>query len=59
VAYGAHAGREVADPTGWIWHCIVFFLDLMELWWSEPKVWWRREMKISINKVVSRGSGNW
>jgi hypothetical protein len=31
VAYGVNAGTEVADPIGWIWHCIVFFLDLTEL----------------------------
>jgi hypothetical protein len=59
VAYGAYARREVADPIGWIWRRIVFFLDLMELRRSEPEVWRRREMRISVNKAVPRGSSIW
>ncbi|KAK1668617.1 hypothetical protein QYE76_056776 [Lolium multiflorum] len=49
--------REVVDSSSQIWHRNVFFLDLMELRRSKPKVWRRREMRISINKAGSGGSG--
>jgi hypothetical protein len=58
VVYGVHGGRDVADPSGRIWHYIIFFLCLMELRWSESEVWRRREMEISVNKAVSGGFGS-
>jgi hypothetical protein len=55
VAFDEYAGSEVADPIGWIWRRVVFFLDFMELRRSESEVRWRRETRISVNKAVSRG----
>jgi hypothetical protein len=57
MAYGAHAGREVADLIGQIWHCLAPLLFLVELRWSELEMRRWREAKISINKAVLGGSG--
>lgn len=57
VAYGADAGREVADLIGRIWHWLVFLLCFIVLRWSESEMWRRRETKISVNKAVSGGFG--
>jgi hypothetical protein len=38
VPFGVDAGREAVDLSSQIWHRYVFFLDLMALRRSEPKM---------------------
>jgi hypothetical protein len=42
MAFGAHAGREVVDLIGQIWHCLALLLCLVELRWPEPEITTRK-----------------
>jgi hypothetical protein len=57
MAYGVYARREAADLLSQIQRRTIFYSCFKVLRWSEPVLWRRRRVEISINKAASARSG--